>query len=85
MKEQRLKDIKHFFTFKWVWYWATKSEIKRRKRLKELYRKYDQQIPESRKRPELDNPCIRDGSHVVIKTKDKKLSKNFRTSGTKRR
>jgi len=93
-REVMIENIRRFFTFKWTWYWTTKQYRKERNSRKELSkmmidsiekRKKARILTERKSNAEREGRIERDGSHVVIKTKDgnKKLSKNFKTSGTK--
>jgi hypothetical protein len=86
-KEMRAERFRSFFTLKWTWYWTTKKYRKERKTRKEFSKIMLTSIERKKQAKTLSerNKNIeRDGSHVVIKTKNnKKLSKNFKTSGTK--
>jgi len=87
-KEMRSENIRHFFTFKWTWYWMTDKYRKERRKRKEVMKILVNSL-DKRKRAKLlsdrkSNAEI-EGSHVVIKTKggNKKLRKDFKSSGTK--
>jgi len=93
-KEMRVERIRYILSFKWTWYWTTKKYQKERKTRKDLTKmvvssidrkKKARTLTERKSNAELDGRIEVDGSHVVIKTKggNKKLRKDFKTSGTK--